>query len=149
MGMADIGGKKTTRRQAVAEARLLASPETIALIKKKAVPKGDVLEAARIAGILAAKKTPELIPLCHPIPVDSVEIEFFIGKGRVNIRTTVKGRAKTGFEMEALTACAIAALTMYDMCKPHDKKMVISEIRLLKKSGGKSGTYIWKKPQQA
>lgn len=142
MGMVDISSKEITQRQAVAEGIVYAKPQVIKLIKEKRIPKGDVLEVARCAGILAAKKTPEIIPLCHPIALDSVAIEFILKNCKIIIRAAVKGEAKTGFEMEALTATAIAALTIYDMCKPLDKSITISEIKLLRKSGGKSGVYI-------
>lgn len=142
--MIDISAKITTLREAVAEAKVLTTSEVIELIKKDRVPKGNVLEAAKLAGILAAKKTPYLIPLCHPIPIEYINIEFSFKKNQVNLRATVKARAKTGVEMEALTAASLAALTIYDMCKPLDKGIVISDIKLLKKTGGKSGTYVRK-----
>ncbi|TAN60167.1 cyclic pyranopterin monophosphate synthase MoaC [bacterium] len=140
--MIDISAKKITAREAVAEGRVFLKPQVIKLIREKKIPKGDVLEASRLAGILAAKKTPEIIPLCHPIPIESVKVDFVVNDRQINITSAVKGQAKTGFEMEALTAVSAAALTIYDMCKPLDKDIVISEIKLLKKSGGKSGTYV-------
>lgn len=139
--MIDIGKKETTKREAVAEGKVYLKSEVIKLIKENRIPKGNVLETARLAGILAAKKTPELVPLCHPIPLEFVDIEFFLKDKEIKIRVTVKGEAKTGFEMEALTAVSIACLTIYDMCKPIDKDIVISEIKLIKKTGGKSGAY--------
>lgn len=142
--MIDISAKKITQRQAVAEGMVYLKPEVIKLIKDKKIPKGDVLEAARLAGILAAKKTPELIPLCHPIPIEFIEINFLLKEKEAVITAVVKGRAKTGFEMEALTAVTVAALSIYDMCKPIDKGIVISGIKLLKKTGGKSGMYVRK-----
>jgi cyclic pyranopterin phosphate synthase len=142
--MIDISNKDITHRQAIAQARVFLKPEVLAAIKEKKIPKGDVLEVARLAAILAAKKTPEIIPLCHHIPIDFVKIEFSLAKKDIKITARVKGRARTGFEMEALTAVAAAALTIYDMCKPLDKDMVISGITLLKKTGGKSGVYIRK-----
>ncbi len=142
MKMVDIGSKEITEREAIVEGTLSLKPKVIIAIKKKQIPKGDVLAAARVAGILAAKKTPFLIPLCHPIPIEYAEVNFLIEKGRIKIITTVRSNAKTGVEMEALTATCVAALTIYDMCKPIDKDMVISGIRLLKKTGGKSGVYI-------
>lgn len=142
--MIDISAKEKTTRVAVAEAVVYLKPEAVGLIKAKKIPKGDVLEAAKLAGILAAKKTPEIIPLCHPIPLESVKIDFGVENRQITITATVKGEAKTGFEMEALTAVSAAALTIYDMCKPLDKDIVISEIKLLRKSGGKSGTYVRK-----
>jgi cyclic pyranopterin phosphate synthase len=142
--MVDISGKEETCREAVAEGWVFLKPEVIELIKDKKIPKGDVLEAARLAGILAAKKTPELIVLCHPIPIESIEINFLLKEKEAVITAAVKGRARTGFEMEALTAVSVAALTIYDMCKPIDKDIVISKIRLLSKTGGKSGRYVRK-----
>ena len=142
MGMIDIGKKDVTLREAIVEARVYLKDSVIKLIKNKKIPKGDVLEAARLAGILAAKKTSELIPLCHPISIEFADIKFSLKNKEVEIKTTVRGRAKTGVEMEAFTACAIAGLTVYDMCKAFDREAVISDIRLLKKSGGKSGDFI-------
>ena len=145
MSMVDIGSKKVTKREAVAEGAVSLKTSTILVIKRKRVPKGDVLEAARLAGIMAAKNTLFLIPLCHPIQIECIDITFSMVKGKITIKTTVRGEAKTGFEMEALCATAVAALTIYDMCKPLDKGIVISDIKLLKKTGGKSGAYIWGK----
>lgn len=142
--MIDISAKKITAREAVAEGCVFLKSQVIKLIREKKIPKGDVLETAKIAGILAAKKTPEIIPLCHPIPIESVKVDFAISDRQITITVAVKGQAKTGFEMEALAAVSAAALTIYDMCKPLDKDIVISEIKLLKKSGGKSGTYVRK-----
>jgi len=120
--------------------------ETLILIRKEQIPKGDVLTVAQTAGIMAAKRTPDLIPLCHPLLLTSVAVDFNIpGKGDfIEITAMVKGKGKTGFEMEALTAVSVAALTVYDMCKMLDKSMGITDIRLIKKTGGKSGTYISK-----
>ena len=142
MKMVDISSKKITEREAVAEGEIYMKPSTILAVKEGEIPKGDVLTAAKIAGIAAAKETPFLIPLCHPIPIDYMDIELNLEEKKITVKTVVKGNAKTGVEMEALTACAVAALTIYDMCKPLDKEIVISNIRLIKKSGGKSGTYI-------
>lgn len=142
--MIDIGKKKITSREAVAEGKIILKTDVLTAIKKERIPKGNVLEAARLAGILAAKKTPDIIPLCHPLPIEYVGIDFSIERNSITIITTVRGMAKTGFEMESLTATAIAALTIYDMCKPLDKAIIISSIRLLKKMGGKSGAYIRK-----
>ena len=144
MKMIDIGKKKITEREAVVEGKILLSPSVILAIKKKEIPKGDVLEAAKLAGILAAKKVPFLIPLCHPIPIEYVGIEFSLSKREIRIETAVKGQAKTGVEMEAFTATAVACLTIYDMCKSLDRGATISEIKLLKKTGGKSGAYARK-----
>ncbi|UCH52163.1 MAG: cyclic pyranopterin monophosphate synthase MoaC [Chloroflexota bacterium] len=140
--MADVGGKPVTKRQAVARGRVLMQAKTLGLLKKGKLPKGDVLAAARVAGITAAKETYRLIPLCHPLLIDDVIIEFSIDEkaSAVEITATVKGSGKTGFEMEALTAVAITGLTTYDMCKPVDQKLRLDNIRLVKKSGGKSGT---------
>ena len=142
MKMINVSNKEITEREAIAEGKVCMKPTIILAIKEGKVPKGDVLAASKIAGIIAAKETPLLIPLCHPIPIDYINIEFYLGEKDITIKTVVKGKAKTGFEMEALTASAIAALTIYDMCKPLDKEIVISEIKLTKKSGGKSGIYI-------
>jgi len=142
MKMIDVSAKKITEREAIAEGEIYLKSEVIGLIQEKKIPKGDVLEAAKIAGIFAAKKTPEIIPLCHPIPIESAELEFYLEKDKIRIVSAIKGSAKTGFEMEALSAVMCAALTIYDMCKPLDKDMVISGIKLLKKTGGKSGTYV-------
>src|SRR3990167_3283473 len=144
MKMIDVSAKKITEREAIAEGEIYLKSEVIGLIKEKKIPKGDVLEAAKIAGIFAAKKTPEIIPLCHPIPIDSAELEFYLERDKIRIVSAIKGSAKTGFEMEALSAVAAAALTIYDMCKPLDKDMEISRIRLIRKTGGKSGAYFRK-----
>ena len=142
--MVDIGSKEVTQREAVVEGTVSLSQKVILAIRKNKIPKGDCLEAARLAGILAAKKTPSLIPLCHPISIEYAQINFLIRKNQIKITATVRAKAKTGVEMEALAATAVAALTIYDMCKPLDKNIVISGIKLLKKIGGKSGTYIRK-----
>lgn len=140
--MIDIGDKDLTQREAIVAGTVCLSPKVILAIKNRKVPKGDVLEASRLAGILAAKKTPSLIPLCHPIPIEYVDITFLLSTDKIKITTVVRAKARTGMEMEALTATSIAALTIYDMCKPLDKGIVISDIKLLKKTGGKSGTYV-------
>lgn len=140
--MIDIGKKEVTLREAIVEARVYLKTSVIKLIKNKKIPKGDVLEAAKLAGIIAAKKTAELIPFCHPIPIEYVDIKVSLKNKEVEIKTIVRGQAKTGVEMEAFTACAVAAITVYDMCKAFDRDAVIKSIMLLKKSGGKSGTYI-------
>ena len=141
--MVDVSAKNDTAREAVAEGRVSMLPETLALILDRKVSKGDVFGVARIAGIMAAKKTSELIPLCHPLALSSVEIEFEPDRAgsSVLIRSVVRTTGKTGVEMEALTAVSVAALTVYDMCKSADRAMTISDIRLMKKSGGKSGTF--------
>ena len=141
--MVDVTGKAVTSREAVATGSISMKSATLKLIKQDKVEKGDVLGVARVAGIMAAKKTSELIPMCHPLSITSVAIDFTINdkKNRVDITATVKVTGQTGVEMEALTATSIAALTIYDMCKAVDKEMIISEIMLLKKRGGKSGTF--------
>ncbi len=141
--MVDVGEKETTRRQAVAEASVRMSAEAYAGLRSGEVAKGDALAAARIAGIQAAKKTSELIPLCHIVPLDavSIEIEFDDATHRVILRATASARWSTGVEMEALTAVAVAALTLYDMCKSVDRRMTIEKIALLQKSGGRSGDF--------
>ena len=139
--MVDVTDKAVTKRVAVAEGEISLKPETLKLIADKAIPKGDVFGVARIAGISAAKKTGELIPLCHPLPITHVDIDFDIDeeKSRIRIRSRASVEAKTGIEMEALTAASVAALTIYDMCKAVDSTMVISDIRLIEKKGGNRG----------
>jgi len=140
--MVDVTGKPDTQREAVAKGRVRMKPATFDLIKEGGVAKGDVLAAARLAGIMAAKQTPQLIPLCHPIFIGDVRVEFNMDEknSTVEITSVVKSTGKTGVEMEALTAVAIAALTIYDMCKAVERGIQIENIRLIKKSGGKSGT---------
>lgn len=144
MKMVDIGDKEVTLREAIVEGMVVLKPKVLLTIKRNEIPKGNVLEAARLAGIFAAKKTSDLIPLCHPIPIDYADIKFSITKDSVRIRTTVRARARTGIEMEAFTATAVAALTIYDMCKALDREAEIFAIRLIKKTGGKSGMYFRK-----
>ncbi len=141
--MVDVSGKEETARQAVAAGRVSMMPGTLQLILDRKVSKGDVFGVARIAGIMAAKKTAELIPLCHNLNLTSVDIAFAPDEGAscVNITATVSCTAKTGAEMEALTAVAAAGLTIYDMCKAVDRDMTVTDVRLLRKSGGKSGTF--------
>jgi cyclic pyranopterin phosphate synthase len=141
--MVDVSGKEVTEREAVASGRVAMLPETLTLIVDRRVAKGDVFAVARIAGIMAAKKTSEIIPLCHPLALSSVAIEFEPDKAAscVHIRATVRTTGRTGVEMEALTAVAAAALTIYDMCKSADRSMVLGDICLMKKTGGKSGTF--------
>jgi cyclic pyranopterin phosphate synthase len=141
--MVDVGGKSVTQRVAVAEGRIRMQPETLRLIVEGGHKKGDVLATARIAGIMAAKKTSELIPLCHPLALTrvAVELEPDSGADCVHCRATAQTSDRTGVEMEALTAVQVALLTIYDMCKAVDRGMVISDVRLRHKSGGKSGTY--------
>lgn len=139
--MVDTGNKEVTSRRAVASARVLMSSETVAALREHRTPKGDPLEAARLAGIMAAKRTADLIPLCHPLPLTHVDIQVSIEDSGVLLQADVSTNAQTGVEMEALTAVSIAALTIYDMCKALEKGMTISEVRLERKSGGKSGDF--------
>ncbi|MGI8836039.1 MAG: cyclic pyranopterin monophosphate synthase MoaC [Pyrinomonadaceae bacterium] len=139
--MVDTSDKATTTRHAVASARVLMSAETIAAINEHRTPKGDPLEAARLAGIMAAKRTAELIPLCHPLPLTYVDVQARIEDLGVYLEADVSTNAQTGVEMEALTAVSVAALTIYDMCKALDKSITISDVRLEMKSGGKSGDF--------
>ena len=144
--MVDVSEKEVTSRVAVARGAVFMQPETLALIMEKKVEKGDVFSVARVAGIMAAKKTPELIPMCHPLNITSVEIFLTPQQNpaRVEIEAVVKVSGQTGVEMEAMTAVSVCGLTIYDMCKAVDRAMSIGEIRLVKKSGGKSGTFIRK-----
>ncbi|MBQ9061646.1 MAG: cyclic pyranopterin monophosphate synthase MoaC [Eubacterium sp.] len=140
--MVDVGEKQVTRREASAQAVVCMQPETLKMICDGTMPKGDVFACARIAGIMAAKKTSDLIPMCHPIPIEKVEIDIApVDETHVRIISTARCSHKTGIEMEALTAASVAALTIYDMCKAVDRGMVIEEVMLLRKSGGKSGIY--------
>ncbi len=132
--MVDVGEKAVVRRTAVAGGFVRMSPETIGLLRATALPKGDALNTARIAGVMAAKKTPGLIPLCHGLNLTSVDVEFEVAQDRVSITATVAASDRTGVEMEALTAVSVAALTVYDMCKAVDKGMVIGEVRLMEKT---------------
>jgi len=138
--MVDVTHKPETHRTAVAAGSVRVSERTLNLIERGEIEKGDPIEVARIAGIMAAKRTPQLIPLCHPIEITSVRLDFEIDREscRIEIKATVETVARTGVEMEALTAVSIAALTIYDMCKPVDKNIQITDIRLIKKTGGKS-----------
>ena len=142
--MVDVGAKSVTEREAIATGRIHMHPDTLRLITTGQIPKGDVLAVARVAGIMAAKKTPALIPLCHPLLLSSITVEFTPDEemGRIEIEANVKVSGKTGVEIEALTAVSVAALTIYDMCKAVEKDMAISDISLKHKSGGKSGTYV-------
>lgn len=132
--MVNVGGKPAVRRIAEAEGRIVLRPETVRAIRGGDVPKGDVLSVARIAGIQAAKRTDEWIPLCHTLPLDAVSVQFEFGAGHITITARAECSARTGVEMEALTAVSAAALTIYDMCKAVDKNMIIQDIRLLRKS---------------
>lgn len=141
--MVDVGAKDVTERVATARATIVMQPATLKLIRDKKAAKGDVLTVAQLAGIMAAKKTPDLIPLCHPLALSSVAVVLTLDEGRnaVDIEATCKLKGRTGVEMEALTAASVAALTVYDMCKAVDRGMAITEVKLLHKSGGKSGTW--------
>jgi len=139
--MVDVGDKAVTRRRAVARGSITMAPATSSAIVAGTLPKGDVLATARIAGIQAAKRTSDLIPLCHPLMLTSVSVDLTVSDGRVDIEAVVETTGQTGVEMEALTACSVAALTLYDMCKSADKDMVIGELALWQKSGGRSGDY--------
>ncbi|PLY12481.1 MAG: cyclic pyranopterin monophosphate synthase MoaC [Desulfuromonas sp.] len=142
--MVDVGGKRESERVATARGEVRMQPETLERILDRSLEKGDVLQTARLAGIMAAKKTPELIPLCHPLLLTAVTVEFNPDRtgSRVEIEATVRLTGRTGVEMEALTAVSVAALTIYDMCKAVDKSMVIDHVRLQEKHGGKSGSYV-------
>jgi cyclic pyranopterin phosphate synthase len=139
--MVDISAKNATMREAIAEGRITMSADALAAIRDGAVKKGDVLATARIAGIMAAKKTSELIPLCHPLALSKVAVDFEFEAAGIRVTTLARLTGQTGVEMEALTAASIALLTIYDMAKAIDKTMVISDVRLLSKSGGKSGDW--------
>ena len=145
ISMVNVGSKKTTQREAVAAATVRMSPATLAKLREQALPKGDVLTTAKVAGVLAAKQTPSLIPLSHPLAIDSVDVTFDLdpASGSIEIRAIVRCEGKTGVEMEAMTACAVAALTIYDMCKSAEKGIVIDGLQLMRKSGGKSG--VWER----
>ncbi|ACI20949.1 MULTISPECIES: cyclic pyranopterin monophosphate synthase MoaC [Thermodesulfovibrio] len=142
--MVDVTGKPVTERIAIAEGIVKMKPETLKMILNKKIVKGDVFQVARLAGIMAAKMTPHLIPLCHPLPITSIEIDFEPDEdnSQVKIKTTVKTTAQTGVEMEAMVATSLASLTVYDMCKAVDKEMIIGDIKLVYKAGGKSGEFV-------
>jgi cyclic pyranopterin phosphate synthase len=142
--MVDVTQKAETERQAVAKGKVMMKPTTLELIRRGDMAKGDVLTVAQTAGIMAAKETPRLIPLCHPLLLTNVAVDFYLPEGGefIEITASAKGVGKTGVEMEALVAVSVSALTVYDMCKMADKSMTIGEIRLIRKTGGKSGPYI-------
>jgi len=142
--MIDVTQKQETERQAIAKGKVKMKPSTLQLIRKGEMVKGDVLTTAQTAGIMAAKETPHLIPLCHPLLLTNVAVDFYLPENGefIEITASAKGVGKTGVEMEALVAVSVSALTVYDMCKIVDKSMTIGEIRLIKKKGGKSGLYI-------
>jgi cyclic pyranopterin phosphate synthase len=143
ISMVDVGAKRITVREAVAVATVRMKPATLAKLVARALPKGDVLTTAKVAGVLAAKQTPSLIPLTHNVDITSVDITFDIDQraGTIEVRAIVRCEGKTGVEMEAMTACAVASLTIYDMCKSAEKGIVIESLQLVRKSGGKSGTW--------
>jgi cyclic pyranopterin phosphate synthase len=142
--MVDVGEKPTSQRLAVAGGSLLMRPETLAALRQGRTPKGDPLQVAQVAGIMAAKRTAQLIPLCHPLPLDQVDVEFQLDEQLPGVRVTASARVhgRTGVEMEALTAVAVALLTLYDMLKGIDRELQLAGIRLLRKEGGRSGTWI-------
>jgi len=139
--MVDVGGKAETRRTAIAECFVRMAPDTVMAIREATLAKGDALAVARVAGILAAKRTPELIPLCHPLPITSVAVEFEVGEAGVRVEATARVTGQTGVEMEALTAAAVAGLTLIDMVKGVEKGVSLESVRLLSKTGGKSGEW--------
>lgn len=139
--MIDIGDKQITDRKALVEGKVYLQPETIAKIKNNQIPKGDVLASAKMAGIIASKKTPDFIPYCHPIPIEHVGMSFDFFDGGIVVTANVRSQTKTGVEMEGFAAVSGACLTIYDMCKSLDRAAIISEIKLLEKSGGKSGDF--------
>lgn len=144
--MVDVTPKEPTHRRAIARARVSMTQETASAVARGAIAKGDVLSVARVAGIQAAKRTSDLIPLCHPLLIGSVSVNFDIGDDHIDIETSVETVGRTGVEMEALTGCSVAALAVYDMCKSLDKSMVIGEVALWEKTGGKSGKYHREEP---
>ena len=143
ISMVHVGAKKMTQREAAASATVRMTPATLKKLIERALPKGDVLTTAKVAGVLAAKQTPALIPLAHPLALESVDVTFDIdaAEGTIEVHAIVRCEGKTGVEMEAMTACAVAALTIYDMCKSAEKGIVIDALQLMRKSGGKSGTW--------
>ena len=145
ISLVDVGAKRITAREAVAVATVRMRPETLTKLVEQALPKGDVLTTAKVAGVLAAKQTPALIPLTHPVNINSVDITFDLDRagGGIEVRAIVRCDGKTGVEMEAMTACAVAALTIYDMCKSAEKGITIESLQLVRKSGGKSG--VWER----
>jgi cyclic pyranopterin monophosphate synthase len=142
VAMVDVGAKPVTERTATARVRVVMLPATALLIRSGGAKKGDVLGVARIAGIMAAKRTAELIPLCHPLPISAVSLELSVAEDAVEIAATVQTTGQTGVEMEAMTAASVAALTVYDMCKSVDRGMRIEAVRLTHKAGGKSGEFV-------
>lgn len=147
--MVEVGGKPETLRTARARGEVLLAPGTVAAFKEGALPKGDPIQVARVAGIMAAKRCPEIVPLCHPLLITGVEIQFQVLEEKVVIEASVAATGRTGVEMEALTAVSAAALTIYDMCKGLDKEMIIDKIYLMEKQGGRSGHYVRKEGKNA
>ncbi len=145
--MVDVSAKDVTERLARVRGEIRMRPETVGLITRNQVAKGNVLETARLAGIMAAKKTADLIPLCHPLNLSWVDVEFEVGEDRISVEVQALIHARTGVEMEAMTAASVALLTIYDMCKAADREMVISEVRLMEKRGGHSGVFT--RPRRA
>jgi cyclic pyranopterin phosphate synthase len=143
--MVDVGEKRVTQREAVAECKVRMEPATLTAVRESQLAKGDALAVARVAGIMAAKRTPELIPLCHPLPISSVEVDFELNEDGVRVLATARVSGQTGVEMEALTAAAVAGLTLIDMVKALEKGVYLENVRLLSKSGGKSGD--WRRTQ--
>lgn len=145
ISMVDVGSKRSTQREAVAVATVRMQPDTLEKLIEQALPKGDVLTTAKVAGVLAAKQTPALIPLTHAVTINSVDITFDLDRkaGTIEVRAIVRCEGKTGVEMEAMTACAVASLTIYDMCKSAEKGITIDSLQLVRKSGGKSG--LWER----
>ncbi|MGI4790001.1 MAG: cyclic pyranopterin monophosphate synthase MoaC [Janthinobacterium lividum] len=141
--MVDVSGKEVTRRVAMAQAVVTMLPETLERIRENTLAKGDALGVARVAGVLAAKRVDELIPLCHSLPLADVSVDFEFGDSQLIIKTSATTVAQTGVEMEALTAATVAALTVYDMAKAVDKRMTIESVHLVSKTGGKSGDFLW------
>jgi cyclic pyranopterin phosphate synthase len=141
--MVDVSEKPETKRTATARGHVRMAPETCRLVAQQALPKGDVFTVARVAAVLAAKRTGDLIPLCHPLPLTDVQVDLVLNEDGVTITATASCVGRTGVEMEALTAVTVAALTVYDMCKSADKRMVIEEVHLVRKTGGRSGEFRW------
>ncbi|NUR10071.1 MAG: cyclic pyranopterin monophosphate synthase MoaC [Nocardioidaceae bacterium] len=144
--MVDVSAKDVTKREAVASGRVLVSPEVVALLRGEGVPKGDALGVARVAGIMAAKRTPDLVPLCHPLAISGVTVDLTVADDGVDITASVLTTDRTGVEMEALTAVSVAALTVVDMVKAVDKGAIVTDVRVESKTGGKSGTYRRSEP---
>jgi cyclic pyranopterin phosphate synthase len=142
--MVDVSQKDITARLAVAKGRVILSPKTVALLRSGGLKKGDPLSVAQVAGIMGAKKTSELIPMAHPVALEGCSMSFDVGEGSIDVTAEAKTSSRTGVEMEALTAVAVAALAIYDMCKAVDRAISIADIRLVRKSGGKSGEYVWR-----